>query len=216
MTELTLALNFIIIFLLVTAIIYGFVLNKRIKLIRESGKELTNLFRSFDDTILKAQNSVGDLKKISAAVSEGLQKKIDKSVLLMDDLEFLGERAAKEADKASKVLANLKKMENSFPDAAKSSGRNVVRMPLITEEPRPTKTALPTKESLQSLKKKALSDLLEEASRDEDIKIKTPVGVNNNLKPELNKPLQRSLDSKSLEKKQFSIASALKALGYGD
>ena len=214
MTELTLVLNFIIIFLLVTAIVYGFILNRRINLIRNSGKELADLFRSFDDTILKAQVSIDDLKKVSGAISEGLQRKIDKSILLMDDLSFLNAKASEAADRVSNAMASFKRMEEKLPPIASAKSRNIVAMPLIMEQP--GKSVIPEKSSLKALKRKALEDLLKEVSPGEEEKISKALPINNNSKSIIPKSLKNDEKSISLEKKQFSIASALKALGYGD
>ncbi len=213
MAELTIVLNFIIIFLLVTAIVYGFILNKRVKLIRESGRELSYLFRSFDDTILKAQNSVEDLKIVSNHVSEGLQKKIDKAALLIDELEFMGEKTTKAADKAGMVLANFKKIEDKISIIDKNSGfGNHAAMPVTAQGS--GKSVIPEKPYGQTQKKKALEDLLAEVSGlQKNIRMKN-LGVNSNIKISA-RPLI-SGQSEELKKKQFSIANALKALGYGD
>lgn len=215
MAELTIALNFVIIFLLVTAIIYGFILNKRINLIRESSKELSHLFRSFDDTILRAQKGIEDLKRVSGAISEGLQKKIDKAALLMDDLEFMREKATKAADDVGRVLDNIKNIGARQPEKANN---NVVAMPLvISPPPVPGKSMVPPKVPSLFKNKKALEDMLWDG--DEAAKKKTV--VNNNSKNK-NSKLQDEATSKEddeqekNEKKQFSIVSALKALGYGE
>jgi hypothetical protein len=208
MTELTIALNFVIIFLLVTAIIYGFVLNKRINLIRESGKELSHLFRSFDDTILRAQKSVEDLKRISGAISEGLQKKIDKAALQIDELEFLREKASKAADDVSVAIANFKKLEGQSFSGGDRSG-NVVAMPLVMSPPPvPGRSMVPAKPGLFK-NKKALEDMIWE-----DTAGKKKTIVNNNIKAPVD--IQENEEKIKNEKKQFSIVSALKALGYGE
>lgn len=209
MTELTIALNFIIIFLLVTAIIYGFVLNRRIKLIRESGRELTYLFRSFDNTIVKAQESVGELKKVSEAISEGLQGKIDKAALVIDDLEFLSEKATEATNKVSRALVQFKQMEKKLPAASVVKAREAASSPLTTSKPAPSKTMLPKKPSLQSSKKKALEDLLDDVSGESKYIDKKSKGVNSNK-------MQKSSLMPQNNTKKHSIASALKALGYGE
>jgi|GEM_PF-3595691 len=222
MAELTLILNFIIIFLLVTAIMYGFVLNRRIRLIRESGRELSHLFRSFDDTILKAQESIEDLKRVSREISDGLQKKIDRAALMIDDLEFLGEKTLEISNKASAVLTNLKKVENILPEIERKM--HVSPMPLVTVPKGPTKNYIPEKPIGKQNKQKALENLLEEVSairQSNQTKNvgNNPTGVNNNIKNASKAPLNRENnmpEGNDEEKRQFSIASALKAMGYGE
>ena len=58
-------LDIIVITLLLVAIIYGAMLNRKISILQQSKKELANLFKSFDETILKAQIGIDDLKKVS-------------------------------------------------------------------------------------------------------------------------------------------------------
>lgn len=212
MTELTIALNFIIIFLLVTAIIYGFVLNRRINLIRDSGRELSHLFRSFDGTVLKAQNSIDDLKRISGAISEGLQKKIDKAAMLMDELEFMREKAVKAADEVSELLGEVQHIQGRAPVSAKKN-TNVVPMPLVMAPPAiPAKSMVPAKSSSLFNRKKALEDMLGEVEPAPKAK---PV-VNNNVRVPAASANKNSKQLSDNEKKQFSIVSALKALGYGE
>lgn len=212
MTDLTIILNFIIIFLLVVAIMYGFVLNKRINLIRQSGRELSHLFRSFDDTIFKAQNGIEDLKQISGTISEELQKKIDRAALLMDDLEFLSNKAVTISKSVENTLERIKKSDSVLP--ANINRKNIPATPLISEKP--VFNAENSKPSLNALKKKALVDLLEEASADVKRIQKKPVEIKPDIAVSKPTQIENKNENKNIDKKQFSIASALKALGYGD
>lgn len=210
MTELTIALNFVIIFLLVIAIVYGFILNGRINLIRNSGKELITLFRSFDDTILRAQNSVEDLKRVSGVISDGLQKKIDKAAIVIDDLDFLNEKGEKAADKLGMAVANFKKIEGRIPAEIMSNGKNILSAPMV-KPPIPSKSAIPEKSLFPKGKKRALEDILEDVTG-EKARAQIKIGVNNNKKA----ASANNRKDESADKRQFSIASALKALGYGE
>ena len=213
MAELTLILNFIIIFLLVVAIMYGFVLNKRVKLIRESGRELSHLFRSFDNTILTAQKSVDELKMVSGEISDSLQKKIDIAALMVDDLQFLNEKTLEITNKANSVLVNLKKNENLLP---RMEGRdNIAPMPVFANNGRQNEVYASEQKNIN----KALGHLIEEVSA---IRQKSPAGntvVNNNFKAQERQQDNQKIENKDEsddKKRQFSIASALKAMGYGD
>jgi hypothetical protein len=206
MTELIIILDFTIIFLLVTAIIYGFVLSGRIKLIRQSGRELSHLFRSFDDTILRAESSIADLKKVSSLIEVGLQKKIDKAAMQIDDLEFLGTRASQAADKVGVAIVNFKKIEDKI-SANNSNNNRMVTMPQG-----PLKNRIPEKPPAQMRTKKQLEDLLGEISATQQNIQKKPVQNNNRIVA--SGLVNQENDNNT--KKQFSIASALKVLGYGD
>ena len=87
-------LDFIVISLLVVAIVYGTILNRKISLLQQSKQELANLFKSFDDTILKAQIGIDELKDVSNEASELLNKKMDKAnLLLKEKVESISEIA---------------------------------------------------------------------------------------------------------------------------
>tara|TARA_B100001564_G_scaffold355654_1_gene368348 strand:+ start:844 stop:1437 length:594 start_codon:yes stop_codon:yes gene_type:complete len=92
-------LDFVVITLLIITIVYGIILSRKINVIRDSKKDLANLFSSFDQTILIAQSSIDELSRASKEAESGLQAKIDKASLLMDDLAFLSERASVVAEK---------------------------------------------------------------------------------------------------------------------
>ncbi len=216
-------LDFIIIFLLATAIIYGFVLNRRIGLIHRSRKELADLFRSFDGTILKAQMGIEDLKKVSSIVAEELQKKIDKSAMVVDELDFLSNSATKASEKLESALLSYKRI--GVPKNQESISTNTINTkPLVMEQPKTGKSIIPEKPASLTKSKKALEQLLTEVSNKaksmEAAERIQANAANTNATPNpqniLNKiNLQRKLSS-SEEKRQFSIASALKALGYGE
>lgn len=121
-------LDGIVIVLLILAIIYGIRLNRRIHLIRESKEELAQLFYSFDQTILKAEESVRTLKEMSTVSGDKLQQKLDAAMLKIDDLNFLQERA----DKAAIRLENL--LERSRGDINVPSAH----APSLEEPAKPT------------------------------------------------------------------------------
>ena len=200
-------LNIIVIVLLTLAIIYGFILYRRISLIQESKKELANLFKSFDNTILKAQKSIEELKSVSGEISGGLQTKIDKAAIMIDDLEFLSE-------KATKVAKNL---EDNFSTAAKREVRpqqaqNNNNNGLSPEEIIKLRQASSARENLQAKtpanqgkinkdKAKALERLLENISKENKAESQSKQGSKNNQKSSANKEV---------------VSDVLKALGYGE
>lgn len=200
-------LDFVIIALLLVAIVYGFVLNRKIMLIKDSKKELANLFKSFDDTILKAQKGINDLKIVSSEVSDGLQKKIDRATILMDDIVFLNERSAD-------ILKNMEKKVSNF-----NPSRQQIAAPaentITPDKVRNMKQAAAQSRELENKifpiaksgnvggksnvgRIKALEGLLEKLSEG-----KTPQTF------EAVKP------AKEKDKKRM-VSDALKALGYGD
>lgn len=211
MTEI---LNFIVIFLLITAIIYGFILNRRISLIHDSKKELANLFKSFDNTILKAQTSVRDLKKVSTDISDNLQKKIDNAAIVTDDLAFLSEKAAEITSIMEKKVIPLKKEIDSKPKKEilepvyspeqiknlKSQGKKTTGK--INPLPTPANDGKITPQ-----KTKALEGLLEKISKhneqNKSEKLKTANG-------------STSIPAANTKVDKEMVTDVLKALGYGE
>lgn len=101
------ALDIALIVLLAAAFVYGFMLNRRISSLHQSRKELASLFHNFDNTILKAQKSVQELKQASLDASKNLQVQIDEANVLLNDLSYINDRAAGIADKLEyKIQAN--------------------------------------------------------------------------------------------------------------
>lgn len=85
-------ISFLLLLLLV--LFYCFRLNKRIVLVHESKQELLNLLQNFDNDISKCEVMVKDLKLVSKEASNALQQKIDKSLIIMDSLSFLHQKAS--------------------------------------------------------------------------------------------------------------------------
>lgn len=199
-------LDFTVIFLLIVAIIYGFVLNRRIMIIQEGKKELANLFKSFDNTILRAQNSIEDLKIVSTEISDVLQKKIDKAAILIDDIEFLCEKSAQAANEMEKkVSAAQKKLaEVKISEPVESS--------LTPEKIRNMRaSSIPAAPSNKDESRvKALEGLLEKISKTNEQREKN--------KPEKPSPKSRFSRTKQpqADNDEQLVENVLKALGYGE
>ncbi len=212
MTEI---LDFIVITLLVIAIVYGFMLNKKINLIHESKKELANLFKSFDNTILKAQNSVKDLKLASKDVQSELQKKIDKALLLADDLQFLSEKSIEAARRFEKMImasepANDVRDSKTIDMYSPEHIRNLKENSRRRAEEKRVKQNNPIDNfdnSKKSKKVRALENLLENisANNNQGKNERSRAGFSRNAKPQKSDKSQDEL-----------VAEALKSLGYGE
>ncbi len=207
MTEI---LDFVVIFLLIIAIIYGFILNRRILLIQNSKKELANLFKSFDNTILKAQTSIDDMKKVSSEISGGLQQKIDKAAIIIDDLEFLSEKAVEITVKMENKIVPIKKsLEAAKADSEKDSLynpayiQNIKQNDSFARSPKISPTAM----AADTKKARALENLLEKISKTNSEKEKY------DAKPGLFKKFAAKPPKANNNE---LVEDVLKALGYGE
>jgi len=139
-----LLLNTLIAALLAVTIAYCWLLNRRIKILQDSRGELALLLKHFDDSTIRASDSIIALQTASKKIGDNIQTKIEKSNYLLDDLAFM-------IDKGEKI-AN--KLEASF---AVSRARNRV----IAEQP-PEIAAKPVKSAKVEIpEKKQAQDKIE-------------------------------------------------------
>lgn len=94
----------VMILLLGATIFYCFLVNKRIRVLQDSKEEFAKLIQQFDQTTQKAQESIDDLQKMSAKVTDSLNERLDKANFLADDLAFMIEKGNKVADKVDDTL----------------------------------------------------------------------------------------------------------------
>ena len=90
--------------LLGATIFYCFKVNRRIRVLQDSREEFAKLITQFDDTTKKAQESIEDLQRMSARVTDSLNERLDKANFLADDLAFMIEKGNKVADKVDTQL----------------------------------------------------------------------------------------------------------------
>jgi len=125
-------------------------------------------------------------------------------------MDFLNEKCEKTADNLGVAVVNLKKIEGIIPAGISSNDRKIVTAPLALP-PTPSRSSMPTKPIFSQGKKITLESLLEDTPV-KKTKAQIGAGMNNN------KPTASANNNKSdnTDRRQFSIASALKALGYGE
>lgn len=96
----SLLLDLLIAVLLAVTIVYAVTLNRRLGNLRGQRAELENGVAGFQQSIKRAEESVGQLK-ISA---DGLQERLDESARIQSDLAFLIERGETLADRLEKSV----------------------------------------------------------------------------------------------------------------
>ena len=95
----TFALDIFLIVLLVLAIGYGFVLNRRIVALRRDQKDLDKLAASFNAATVRAEAGVAQLRSATENSVRSLQQSINKAETIIGDLDYLLERGERTADR---------------------------------------------------------------------------------------------------------------------
>ncbi len=100
----TIAIELSLIVLLVLAIGYGFILNKRIVALRRDQKDLEKLAVSFSKATQRAETGVAQLRVATQGSVTALQEAMTKAEGIRRDLEFLIDRGAGTADKLERAV----------------------------------------------------------------------------------------------------------------
>lgn len=92
-------LDCIIMILLAATICYAVILNKRLTIIHQSRAELEKFIGNFSASLLKAENSVENLKDTSQKIITSMLDPLTKGQILRDELSFLIDRGNLTADR---------------------------------------------------------------------------------------------------------------------
>ena len=93
--------------LLISAIGYGMILNRRIVALRRDQGNLERLATNFQEATKRAEASVGKLKKAAQGSSEVLNEGIDAATRIREDLNFLVERGEKLGDRLESSVRSV-------------------------------------------------------------------------------------------------------------
>lgn len=125
----TLALNYLIAFLLLLTILFCWKLNRKIVAIHKSKKEMLALLKYFDNAVVRAEESIKQLKHASTSAGKLLQTDIEKAQLLVNDLNFMIERAATTADKLETSIATSREVPSFATSSTSRSPSTETRAP---------------------------------------------------------------------------------------
>lgn len=96
----SLFLDVVVAALLVVTISYAVVLNRRLQAMRSDRAELGRLAGTFQQATSRADESVGRMKQ----TAESLQQRLEKAQAVREDLTFLVDRAAAQADRLEEAV----------------------------------------------------------------------------------------------------------------
>lgn len=124
---LELAIDFVVIALLVTTIVYAIILNKRLGSLKKSKEELTVMMENFFSSISAAQASVDDLKRAAGASAGSLKRQVDEAKSLYEDLSFMVERANVLASSLENMIASERQMQQPYAQEMSEKVRPLFR-----------------------------------------------------------------------------------------
>lgn len=169
------ALNYLIAFLLLVTILYCWRLNRRIVELHRGKKELLTLLKAFDQSILRAEEGTKILKHTCNNVGKALQDDIDKAKFLIEDLNFMIDRAASATDKLERNIQTSRNMEyqtsnshQTFP--ARPSFNDMTAQPQRTAKimPRDAPNPMPDDATPNKSKRSSIELLLEKLAGRKD------------------------------------------------
>jgi hypothetical protein len=85
-------LNVVIALLLVITIIFCVMLSRRISAFNSNKTEMAKFLLDFNDSILRAEKNINQLKEMGTQVDENLKAQIKRARFLANDLSFLSEK----------------------------------------------------------------------------------------------------------------------------
>lgn len=112
-------LNIVLVGLLTATIIYCYVLNRRIQTLQDSKSELALLLQQFDESTIKASETIVAMQTASKKIGDNIQLKLDKANYLLDDLSFSiekGTRLTSQIEASFAINRARSKAGNELPE----------------------------------------------------------------------------------------------------
>lgn len=120
----SLMIDIFVAILLISAIGYGMVLNRRIVALRRDQADLERLAVSFNEATTRAEASVGNLKKAAQSSAQILNEGLDDAVKVREDLNYLIERGMKLADQLETSVRGAEKLPQPKQQTAHNMAKN--------------------------------------------------------------------------------------------
>ncbi len=100
-----LLLNTLLIGLLIATVCYCYLLNRRIQTLQNSKSEFASLLKHFDDSTIKASETIVAMQTASKKIGDNIQMRIEKANYLLDDLSYAIEKATRLSNQLDAGLA---------------------------------------------------------------------------------------------------------------
>lgn len=105
-------INLVMIFLLLITIGYSFVLNSRLKKIRDARDDLYHIIQRFAEATQKARQSIDSLKKTASELEGKIESHMNRAEELKSDLSFFIKRGDEVASRLEELILSQKKPNN--------------------------------------------------------------------------------------------------------
>jgi len=130
----TIAIELSLIVLLVMAIGYGFVLNKKITALRRDQKDLEKLAMSFSKATQRAEQGVAQLRAATQGSVTELQGIMTKAESVRRDLEFLIDRGTGTADRLERSVRTAERGGVDRAERVEARGSKIATLAALAEE----------------------------------------------------------------------------------
>lgn len=118
-------LNMLLVGLLCATIGYCYILNRRIKTLQDSKSDLANLLQHFDESTVKASETIIAMQTASKKIGDNIQMRIDKANYLLDDLSY-------SLDKGNKLINQLEASFAIQRARSRAGQENAAEMPAFS------------------------------------------------------------------------------------
>lgn len=135
-------INIVMALLLAATIFYCWLLNKRIQVLQDSKSDLAKLLNRFDQSTLKAAESIHALQTASKKIGETIQGRIEKANYVMDDLSYMIDRASKAADQMEAGIA-IARQKDKLAKNEVAEPEKIIRPEPATPKSQPVKESIP-------------------------------------------------------------------------
>ena len=115
--------NIIIICLLIPTIIFAYILNRKLDVLRNSRSDLGKLIEAFNDATIRAESGIPKLKQAADSAGGKLKEQIEKAQILRDDLAFLADRAESAATKLEHSIRQSRAEHPAPKEGVKTEAR---------------------------------------------------------------------------------------------
>lgn len=154
-------LNVILVGLLSATIIYCYILNRRIQILQDSKSELAALLSQFDDSTVKASETIVAMQTASKKIGDNIQLRIDKANYLLDDLSFTIEKGTRLTSQieASFAINRARSMAGDEPRETDNHTLHITpeEPEMITEPPAPKTGPKRSPASIEAILEKVVS-----------------------------------------------------------
>lgn len=160
-----LVLNIIVSVLLVIIIVLFIVFSKRIAVFNSSKKELAKFLEDFQESIIRAEKNINELKSMGDQVDENLKSQIKKARFLANDLSFLAEKGENVANSLESKISVSRDVSRNRNAGGSGVTQGVSSIKDIAKPHSASPTAQRSKNQMSPTKKQALDAILKQIAK---------------------------------------------------